>query len=400
MVNFDLDPEQTLLRDYARAYLEEVCPPAHVRAMETDDTGFSRPQYADLGERGWLGVLAASAAGGAGKGPVEWSVLAAEAGRALLPGPWASTAVLGTLLAGALDDVGAGPPRLPDVVAGRLLVADALFDAGDAEPAQVRMRAVPAEGGWLLRGEKRFVQYGSGADALAVLARSENGSDGAAPALSLHLVPADAPGLRATRLLSTGGEPLAQVVFDDVLVAAADSLAPGPAVEPLLRRMTDLSRLGATAGLVGMSRKLLDLCLGHAHARRQFGRSIGGFQVIQHQLVDLYAEVERAQVLLDQAAWLMAAGAAYDRELAIARCAASDTSYLAGHTGGHIYGGYGFMNINDVQLYYRKSLVLGQRYGTADGCRAEIAELGYLPPFELPDNDLRTVPELALFGSA
>lgn len=395
-MDFDLLPVQRMLRDNARAHLENVCPPAHVRAMETDPAGYSRDIVAGLGERGWLGVIAGTDAGGAGLGPIELSVLAQEIGRVLLPGPVLSTAVAGTLIAAALPDAD-GLAR--DVVAGRVLVADALFDTADARVSDVGTRAFTTDTGYRLRGEKRFVQYGRGSDLLAVLAARPTGLDTPDSGLSVHLVPADAPGIRVTDLRSTGGEPLHQMIFDDVEVDAAHSIAPGPATDDLVRRITELSRLATAAQLVGMSRKLFDICLAHAKARRQFGRAIGTFQVIQHQLVDLYAEVERAQVLVDQASWLMAADRDHERELAVARSAASDTVYLASHTGGHIYGGYGFMNINDVQLYYRRSKVLELRFGNADACRAEIARLGYLPAFELPDSDDRTIPDLSMFGS-
>lgn len=395
-MDFDLLPVQRMLRDNARAHLEDVCPPGHVRAMETDPAGFSRDLVAGLGERGWLGVLAGTDVGGAGLGPIELSVLAQEIGRVLLPGPVLSTVVTGTLIAAALPDA---TDLSRDLVAGRVLVADALFDTADARVSDVGMRAHATATGYRLRGEKRFVQYGRGADLLAVLADRPTALDTPDAGLSVHLVPATAPGIRATALRSTGGEPLHQLVFDDVAVDAAHSIAPGPDTDELVRRSTALSRLATAAQLVGMSRKLFDMCLAHGRARRQFGRAIGTFQVIQHQLVDLYAEVERAQVLVDQAAWLMAEGRDHERELAVARSAASDTSYLAGHTAGHIYGGYGFMNINDVQLYYRRSKVLELRFGNADACRAEIARLGYLPAFELPDSDQRVIPDLTLFGA-
>lgn len=395
-MNFDLLPVQRMLRDNARAHLENVCPPGHVRAMETDPAGYSRDLVTGLGERGWLGILAGSDVGGAGLGPIELSVLAQEVGRVLLPGPVLSTVVAGTLIAAALPGA---TDLLRDVVAGRVLVADALFDSADARVSDVGMRAFTTDGGYRLRGEKRFVQYGRSADLLAVLATRPTALDAPDSGLSVHLVAVDAPGIRTTELRSTGGEPLHQLVFDDVEVGAGHSIAPGQDADELVRRITGLSRLATAAQLVGMSRKLFDICLAHARARRQFGRAIGTFQVIQHQLVDLYAEVERAQVLLDQAAWLMAERRDHERELAVARSAASDTSYLASHTAGHIYGGYGFMNINDVQLYYRRSKVLELRFGNADACRAEIAKLGYLSAFELPDSDQRTIPELSMFGS-
>ncbi|HEX5407574.1 MAG TPA: acyl-CoA dehydrogenase family protein [Pseudonocardiaceae bacterium] len=395
-MDFALSPVQRMLRDNARAHLENICPPGHVRAMETDPAGYSRDLVAGLGERGWLGVTAATDVGGLGLSPIELSVLAQEIGRALLPGPILSTAVAGTLIAAALPDV---TDLSRDIVAGRVLVADALFDSADARVSDVGTRATPTDGGYRLVGEKRFVQYGRSANLLAVLATRPTTLDTPDSGVSVHLVPVDAPGIRTTELRSTGGEPLYQVVLDGVEVDAGDSIAPGPGTDELVRRITELSRLTTAAQLVGMSRKLFDTCLAHAKARRQFGRAIGTFQVIQHQLVDLYAEVERAQVLLDQAAWLMAEGSDHERELALARSAASDTSYLASHTAGHIYGGYGFMNINDVQLYYRRSKVLELRFGTADACRAEIAKLGYLSAFELPDSDQRTIPDLSMFGS-
>lgn len=400
-MDFELDARQALLQRNARAFLEEKCSPIHVRAMESGDEGFSRELFASLGENGWFGVLVAREDAGIGGGPVELSLLAQEAGRVLLPGPFVPTAIFGVLFAKAMADSDGGSRRLRDIVAGHLLVADALFDTADADPVDVRMIAQRVGDEYVLRGEKRFVQYGASVDLLAVLARDAESANSASPGMTVHLISPSAAGIAVTKLKSVGGEPLMQFVFDGVRVPFRSSIAAVDRANRLIRRTTDLGRLATAAQLVGMSRKLLEMCRAHASARRQFSRPIGSFQVIQHQLVDLHIEVERAQVLLDQAAWLMATDQPYARELAVARSAASDTSYSATHTAGHIYGGYAFMNINDVQLYYRRSKVLELRFGNADKCRAEIAQLGYLPANEeLPPSDRRIIPQLSVYGQA
>src|SRR5262249_39080664 len=93
-MDLELDPEQRLLAEAARAFLARACPLAHVRAMEVDERGFSRELWREMAELGWLGMELPVEAGGNGRSFLDVALLCEEMGRALLPAPFLSTCVV------------------------------------------------------------------------------------------------------------------------------------------------------------------------------------------------------------------------------------------------------------------------------------------------------------------
>ena len=86
---------QQMLRSSSRAFLEAECPDTHVRDMEEDERGYTPEMWQKLAEQGWLGLIFPEQYGGVGLSFLDLSILLEETGRALLPGPFFSTVVLG-----------------------------------------------------------------------------------------------------------------------------------------------------------------------------------------------------------------------------------------------------------------------------------------------------------------
>lgn len=375
-MDFGDEPRLELLRSASRRFLEEECGIAHVRAMETDPVGYSPALLAAIARLGWTGLLIPRQFGGTGAGAEELSVVMQEAGRALLPGPLTSTAVIGALAVLSLPDEQIRQSLLDGIVRGDLPIADALFDEGQLDAEHVGTLALPTESGYSLSGEKRFVRHAAGCRYGVVLARMP--ADSAESRLAVLLVDLDGPGVSLTPLATVGSDGQCIVRLNEVAVPAAMVVATDADAEQLLDSMLRMARLSVIAQMVGGSRRLFELGHGHALSRRQFSKPIGAFQVIQHQLVDAYAQVECAQILLDQVSWMLANGIRCDQELWGAFVTAGDVYEEVSHTIGHIYGGYGLMKINDVQLYYRRAKALQLRYGDEDTALREIARSGYI----------------------
>src|SRR6202045_2202913 len=182
-MNFDFSDEQKQLRDEARKFLAEKCPPKAVRTVLAGKEPYDRALWKGLAEMGFLGVAIPEAFGGAGAGHLELCVIAEEMGRALAPVPFSSTVYLA---AEALMLAGSEAQQqkwLPLIASGGAIGTLALFEGqGNPPPEAIKLTA----SGGSLNGVKKPVPDGAIADFAIVAART--GSTGRETDISLFLV--------------------------------------------------------------------------------------------------------------------------------------------------------------------------------------------------------------------
>src|ERR1700756_2300622 len=182
-MNFDFSDDQKQLRDQARKFLTEKCPPKAVRVVLDGNAAYDKELWKGLAEMGFLGVAIPEEFGGAGAGHLELCVIAEEMGRALAPVPFSSTVYLAAeaiLLAG--DDT-QKQKWLPLIAGGTAIGTLALFEGkGNPSPQAIKLSA----SGGILNGIKKPVPDGAIADFAVVAARS--GSSGRETDISLFLV--------------------------------------------------------------------------------------------------------------------------------------------------------------------------------------------------------------------
>src|SRR6266851_7001894 len=194
-MNFDFSDEQKQMRDAARKFLAEKCPPKAVRAVLDGKATYDKELWKGLAEMGFLGVAIPEEFGGAGAGHLELCVIAEEMGRALAPVPFSSTVYLA---AEALLIAGSDAQKqkwLPAIAAGEAIGTLALFEGkGNPSPQAVRLTA----SGGMLNGVKKPVPDGAIADFAVVAART--GSSGRDADISLFLAEMKAEGVEAKAL--------------------------------------------------------------------------------------------------------------------------------------------------------------------------------------------------------
>ncbi len=321
-MRFALTEDQTLLRDAVRSALSDACPPERVRAAwsEPDDELWSL-----LAELGILGLEVPEDLGGMGLGPVETCAVLVECGRVALPGP-----VIETL---------AAAPLLTDI--GH----DGLIDS-------------------LLAGDTQI-----------------------SAALEGHPHPeAD----RASLLLSVHGERLSDLIVQ--------SLTPFPSIDRSRRLFTvdgnahslgdhgralhDRCALGTAAFLLGVAEQTLDLAVDYAKQRRQFGKAIGTFQAVQHQLASALIPLRFATPSLYRAAWTLANRPDQASvEIAKAKVLASDAAHQICRTSLQIHGAIGYTFEYDLHLFHKRALALERAWGDATWHRDRIGDAMNLPTF-------------------
>jgi alkylation response protein AidB-like acyl-CoA dehydrogenase len=375
-MNFGFSDEQDLLRNEVRKFLDENCPLEEVRKLSESEAGFSHGLWERIAELGWVGLTLPEAHGGGGLGWVDLVVLLEETGRTLFPSP-----MIATLLAATAIERAGSPKQvarlLPSLADGSRIGTLALLEASDRlEPEAVSLEGLGDGSGFVLSGEKLFVLDAQNADLFAVAFRS-----GAEPgAVSLALVERGASGLSVAA--HHGIDPTrrqGRLVLDEVRVPREALLGEPGSAAPLLAHLVTCGAAAVTAEAIGAAEAALDLTVGYAKQRVQFGEPIGRFQGVKHPLAEMYVDIESIKSLLYYAAWLIDEGSE-QAELGVSRAKAyaSDAFARIGIDAVGLHGGIGYTWEYDAQLYLKRAKWSRPSFGDASFHDERIARLGGL----------------------
>jgi len=361
---FALTDEQRALQDAVRSYLRDRFGPQQVRAVYEDPAGDADPAelWKAFGEQGWLAVLVPEEHDGIGLGLLDAAVLARAFGAGTVPGPW-----LGTVLAGeALRLAGSAEQQaawLPRIAAGEVKGAVALHRPGSTP---VPANAPATASGGTLSGSLALVEYAGVADVLVVAATDEQGAAG------LYLVDPAAQGVTVTRLEALDRTTRTSHVQLDG--AAAERLEGSS--DAVLQSLLDRGAVLVANDLVGIARKALTDTVEYDKTRVQFGRPVGSFQAIKHNLADLHVGVTMAE----HAAWFAAFAMDtddpdVDAAVSIAKAKASDVARQATSDMIQYHGGIGYTWEHDAHFYFKRAKRLEYAFGDATQHRERIARL-------------------------
>jgi alkylation response protein AidB-like acyl-CoA dehydrogenase len=348
-MNFDFSDDQKQLRDQARKFLAEKCPPKAVRAVLDGKAPYDRELWKGLAEMGFLGVAIPEEFGGAGAGHLELCVIAEEMGRALAPVPFSST----VYLAGeALLIAGSDAQKkkwLPKIASGEAIGTIALFEGtGNPSPRAIRLSA---DGG-VLNGTKKPVADGAIADVAVVVAR--NSSSGRESDISLFVVDMKGGGIEVkelTNLDPTRGQ--AEVSFRN---CKAEPLGPAGEGWSILSQVLDRAAVLTAFEQVGGADRALEMGRDYALDRIAFGRPIGSFQAVKHMLADMYVSATLARSNCYYGAWALSTNAGELPEAAAAaRISATQAFQHCAKNNIQVHGGMGFTWEFDCHMYYRRA---------------------------------------------
>ncbi len=363
-----LNDDQVMLQDAARGFVSEKAPVAALRKIRDEKVadGFDRGLWRDMAEMGWTGVLVPEDQGGLGFGFVGAGVICEEMGRTLTASPFLSTAMMA---ATALARAGSPAQKqrwLPAIVAGEAIIATAVDEGRRHDPAGTAMQAERHGNGFRLTGTKTYVVDGQAADAMIVAARTA-GAAGESDGVSLFLVDARARGLSSERLSTLDSCGAAELTFDGVQVTADDVLGEVDDGFGLLEILLGAGRAGLAAELSGNAQESFGRTMAYLRERKQFGRTIGAFQALQHRAAHLYCEVEIARsAVLSALQALDADPAAASLAVSVAKSKASSVARLAAQEAVQMHGGIGMTDAIDIGLFMKRMQVASTLYGDAD----------------------------------
>jgi alkylation response protein AidB-like acyl-CoA dehydrogenase len=370
-MDLGLSEEQELLKNAARDFLEKECPETLVREMEEDERGYSPDLWKKMAEQGWHGLLVPENLGGAGFGYLDLVILIEEFGRALVPGPFISTVVGGTLpiLEGGTEQQ--KQYALPKIASGEAIWTLAYTEPSARFDTEGVALEVKEDGNDLvLNGTKLFVRDANVADYFTVVGRTPGtkGDDG----ITLVIVDAKTAGISQTQLKTIAADKQSEVKFENVRVPKASIIAGGAAT---LKKVQRKATVIECAYLVGLAQMDFEISVQYAKDRIQFGRPIGSFQAIQHKAADMVTDVDGARFIMYRAAWSVDQDEAdADMNVHMAKAWCSEATRRVVAHGQQIHGGIGFTKDYKVQLYFRRQKASELAWGDADYHRELVAD--------------------------
>ena len=258
----------------------------------------------------------------------------------------------GLVMAGTSEQKAAWLPR---IASGEIITSFALTepDVG-SDSGAVKARAVRDGDVYRLSGTKRFITNADKASLFTVMART--GDEPGARGVSAFLVPRDLPGIsigEPEKKMGQKGAKVADVIFDDVPVPAANRLGEEGEGFKIAMRVLDRGRLHISAVSVGVAERLIADCVAYASERKQFGKPIAEHQLIQAMLADSKTECLAARALVLETAAAKDDGKDVVMESAAAKLFATEMVGRVADRAVQIFGGAGYIEDYGIERLYR-----------------------------------------------
>lgn len=380
-MDFDFSEEQRLLKESLDRLIRDRYAFEQRESYAQSPEGWSRELWAQFAELGLLGLPFEERHGGSAGGPVETMIAMEAFGRALALEPYLATVVLG---GGFLRHGGSAEQcadLIPKIADGSLIIAFAhterqsRYDLNDVETRAVRDGA-----SWVIDGEKGVVLHGDTADKLIVTARVGGGRrdrDG----IAAFIVDGKAAGVSRRGYPTQDGLRAAEVTLANVRVGPEGVLGELGAALPLVERVVDEGIAALCAEAVGAMAVMHELTVEYLKTRRQFGREIGSFQILQHRAVDMLIALEQARSMAMFATMMAADENAAERRNAIgaAKVQIGRSGKFIGQQAIQLHGGIGMTTEYKVGHYFKRVTMIDIMFGDADHHLRELARRGAAP---------------------
>lgn len=365
-MNFALSDDHLLLRQSANDFLtnEIDLSPLLIPGATVEAAGYDT-NWKKMVELGWPGLVIPEEFGGSGLNMLDLSMIVSEIGRTLAPSPYFGTlaGTLGLLKAGSAEQK---ERILPKVATEGFRLALAISDHnGQSDDPTSDAEASGSDGNITISGGKSFVVDGASAD-LLIVAAPRNGKRG------LYLVD---PGQEAVTVARLPWRDLTrevcEITFDKA--SAEPLIADDGAVWPWIRdRLLLVLAAESAAGL----QHVIETATEYAKERVAFGKPIGAYQAIKHQLADMFCLGECANVAVLYAAWELAEeGAKASIAAAMAKSYACDAYVQATHQNIQIFGAIGFTWEMKNHLYFKRARANAEMFGAPSAQRARLVAM-------------------------
>ena len=376
-MDFDFSEEQRLLDETVHRLVKDEYDIPKRKSYMAEPHGFSRRLWDRYAELGLLGLPFPESEGGFGGSAVETMIVMESFGRGLVVEPYLPSVVLGGGLVAAAGSAAQRKAILPQVAAGKLLLA---FAHGERQSrytlSDVEATAKRDGNGYVLNGKKGVVLGGDSAQTFIVSARNA-GSSRERKGLSLFLVDAKAKGVSVRGYPTVDGLRAAEVSLDNVRVDADAVLGTPEDAYPLIERAVDRAIAALCAEAVGIMEMLNAVTLDYLKTRKQFGVPIGSFQALQHRMADMVIEHEQSKSMAVLAALSADLADAKERRRVIsaAKVQIGKSGRFVGQQAIQLHGGIGMTDEYVAGHYFKRLTMIDQTFGDADHHLDRFAEV-------------------------
>lgn len=367
--NFDLTEDQQAIRDTVRRFAREKIAPIAADLDEKQE--FPKETIKELGQMGILGIGFPEEEGGSGFDTLSYVLAVEELSR--VDGSHGITLAAHCSL-GVWPIHAFGTPEqkaryMPKICSGEQLASFGLTEPeAGSDAGGTRTTAVLDADEWVLNGTKQFITNATYAGVLVVTARTDKSAKGSR-GISAFLLPTDAPGFslgKKENKLGLRASDTRELIFEDCRIPKDALLGELNHGFPIFMRTLDGGRISIAALGLGIAQGALDAAVPYAMQRKQFGRPIADFQMIQSHLAEMHTEITAARHLTYHAARMKDAGRRFTMESAMAKYYASIVAMKTTTVAIQIHGGYGYTKDYPVERYFRDAKLCEIGEGTTE----------------------------------
>jgi alkylation response protein AidB-like acyl-CoA dehydrogenase len=364
-MDFSLSSEQKMIQDSVSRFILNDYDFDTRRKILGSTTGYSQENWHVFAELGWLMLPFTEEDGGLSGSMVDIALVMEEFGKGMVVEPFIATTVMAGGLIALAGNQQQKDDYLPKIMAGELHMAFAY-----AEPQSrynlnnVKCSASKINDAFVITGQKAVVLNGNHADTLIVAART-SGNTNDTHGISLFLVDANHTSVTRQGYANVDGHQAADISFDNTptlgLLGELDKALPA------INNIIDKATLAICAEAVGAMQIAHERTLEYAKTRKQFGRTIGSFQALQHRMVNMFIEHQQAKSILLMAALKMDSNNGSDaKALSAAKSRIGKAANLVGREAIQIHGGIGMTDEIDVGHIFKRLTTIQFLFGSTD----------------------------------
>ena len=372
-----LTEEQSMIQHQAQSWVIKHASVQEFRNVRDgeSDVEFSPQIWSEMVSMGWAGIIIPEAYGGSDLGYLTFGLILEQAGRQLSASPLFASALVGAsaiLLGGSESQK---KMLLPGIADGSEIVTLALEEGPRHAPKNIDLTADSNADSFTLSGSKTFVCEGMSATSYIVAARTD-GKAGSPEGITLFVVPADAEGIKRTKLNTVDSRGYANIEFSQVKVPMGAVLGTVGEGHALLEAILDRARAGIAAEMLGTGSQAFEMTLEYLKTRVQFGQVIGSFQALGHRAAGFYSQKELARSCVEAALQSIDNNDGnIDEMSSLAKCKVGDFLHDMSNELIQIHGGIGMTDEFNAGLYLKRARVLESSYGNQAYHRNRYAQI-------------------------
>ena len=367
-MNFEKSENQLMIAQMVRDFAEKEIRP-HVMTWD-ESQEFPREVFRKMGELGLMGVLVPEAYGGSGLGYFEYISVIEEVAK-VCGSIGLSVAAHNSLCTNHILEFANEEQKqkyLPKLASGEWIGAWGLTEANTGSDA-MRMKCTAVQDGdyWVINGTKNWITHGISGEVAVVLVRTGDLLD--SHGITAFIIERGTPGFsggKKENKLGMRASETAELIFDNCRVHKSQVCGEVGKGFQQAMKILDGGRISIGALAMGIAKGAFEAALKYAKEREQFGQPIANFQAIAFKLADMETEIQAAEALLYQAAYMKNHKMKMTKESAMAKYYASEVSVRCATEAVQIFGGYGYTKDFPVEKFYRDSKLCTIGEGTSE----------------------------------